>query len=343
MDIEIYITLITKQLSGELSEGEKRQLSDWMAQSTDNQRLYEQVVADWELAATAKKSIEVNVAEDFSKLKARIHAEKNSGNQKEGSSAKVVPLQRSNNRWLYIAASIVILATAWFVFSPDPVANQLAFETTLGETRSITLQDGTKIWLNENSKLEYPDIFEKDNRTVSLQGEGYFDVAKNAEAPFKVRLKNTTIEVLGTQFNISENESKDEVLVHVDEGKVRFSENTGEEQIILTKNQAARYGNGHENILQLEYFNKNSTSWKSNSLIFAAANLSDVLEDITAHFGISAVLEQETMKDCIFSGYYPKPDANKVLSNVASSFGMTLTQDRNGNYLLKGGACNTQE
>ncbi len=343
MKKEIYIKLIANKLSGELSTAEQKDLSDWLNQSEENQKIYDQMVADWDLSATAKKSIEVNVAEDFSKLQNRIQAAKASKDGKGNSTAKVIPMRRTNFRWVYIAASFLLLATAWFVFSPDDLPEQLVVKTTLGETRTIALEDGTKIWMNENSELSYPENFTTDKREVSLQGEAYFDVAKNPEVAFVVRLKDTNVEVLGTEFNIKESESQEEVLVHVTEGKVRFSEKVGSDKIELTVNQSATYSTETKNISKLQGFNKNATSWKTNSLIFEATRLSDVLADVSEHFGKSVSVEKERLKGCTFSGYYPKPDANAVLSNVASSFGMTLTQDRNGNYLLKGGECETQE
>ena len=342
MDKEIYIQLITNKLSGEISAEEDLQLSDWLDISEDNQKHYDQMVADWELSARAKKSIDFDVSDDFSKLKDRIRAAK-AATEKNDTTAKVIPLKRSNNRWLYIAASFLLLVTAWFVFNPTKELNQIVMETRLGEVRTVSLTDGTKIWMNEKSRLDYPEHFDGDNRQVSLQGEAYFDVAKNPNATFVVQLKDTKIEVLGTQFNIEESKNQNEVLVHVDEGKVRFSEKIGSEKVELTVDQVAKYSATDKNISRQDVFNKNAMSWKTNSLIFESAKLSEVLKDITAHFGKSVQLEIEQLKDCTFSGYYPKPDANAVLSNVASTFGMTLTQDRNDNYLLKGGKCEMQE
>src|SRR5690606_26058906 len=80
---------------------------------------------------------------------------------------------------------------------------QLTLNTPRGGVYQVTLPDGTKVWLNAASSLIYPSRFTGNSRVVELTGEGYFEVAEDSNAPFKVICSGQKIDVLGTAFNIS--------------------------------------------------------------------------------------------------------------------------------------------
>src|SRR5690606_42004689 len=76
-------------------------------------------------------------------------------------------------------------------------------ETPKGGIYRVTLPDGSKVWLNNASSISFPSSFDTDQRTVSIRGEVYFEVAHDARRPFRVHTAQQEIEVLGTQFNIN--------------------------------------------------------------------------------------------------------------------------------------------
>src|SRR5690606_34514920 len=89
----------------------------------------------------------------------------------------------------------------------------------------LTLEDGTKVWLNADSKLQYPTTFETGRvRRVFLTGEAYFEVAKNAAKPFIVESEQQFVQVLGTHFNISSYPDDALVQTTLSEGSVRVTQ-----------------------------------------------------------------------------------------------------------------------
>src|SRR5690606_13344215 len=82
-------------------------------------------------------------------------------------------------------------------------AEMLTLNTPRGGQYRVTLSDGTEVWLNAASTLKYPTKFDREERIVELEGEGYFEVARDTKRPFKVRSAAQEVEVLGTQFNVS--------------------------------------------------------------------------------------------------------------------------------------------
>src|SRR5690606_30967085 len=103
-----------------------------------------------------------------------------------------------------------------------PLYNTL--RTPVGGQYQLTLPDGTRVWLNASSSLTFPTSFKGAVRRVELKGEGYFEVAKNKEKPFKVIAGGQEVRVLGTHFNISSYEDDPAVTTTVLEGSVQVTD-----------------------------------------------------------------------------------------------------------------------
>ncbi|MFM9944208.1 MAG: FecR domain-containing protein [Bacteroidia bacterium] len=136
----------------------------------------------------------------------------------------------------YAAAASIILVAAWF--SLKPAKNEFSsfnagktYKTGPKEIITIKLEDGTAITLNQNSWFSVDNNFNHQNRLMELEGEAYFEVAKDAEKPFIVKTKGTYTKVLGTSFEIEANAGQ-KVQVSLYEGKVQFT--LGDEKMILT-------------------------------------------------------------------------------------------------------------
>lgn len=109
-----------------------------------------------------------------------------------------------------------------------------------GGEYTLTLSDGTKVWLNSQSKLKYPVAFNDTNREVYLEGEAYFEVTKDPHHPFHVNAKDrVTIEVLGTSFNVRSYPDENKVETVLEEGSIRMSK--GKEKVTLSPGYKAVY------------------------------------------------------------------------------------------------------
>ena len=97
------------------------------------------------------------------------------------------------------------------------------------------MDDGTKIILNRNSRFTYSDAYGTDQRKVNLEGEAYFEVAKNPERPFIVDMGNASIRVLGTTFSVKADKGKDQITAVLLEGSIRFESPT--QQVLLAPDQ----------------------------------------------------------------------------------------------------------
>src|SRR5690606_33592322 len=182
--------------------------------------------------------------------------------------------------------------------------------TPIGGEYSIRLSDGTKVRLNADSKLKYPVSFDGEKtREVELEGEAYFEVAKdkdkNKNVQLVVKSKGQTLEVLGTEFNL--NTFRNKVITTLVEGSVRVSmDNKSPNQYhILKPNEQLVY---HDHSKKLEIAQIDTyyvTAWRTGDFAFDNVPLQDVMEDIARWYGVD-VEYKVNVEDIRFSGKVSK-------------------------------------
>ncbi len=345
MEKEFYIDLIYKSFSGDLSEEEQNQLENWLSESEANKKEADVLEKTWQLSANFSKDFEINLDAEFAQLQDRIDLDEK-GNVQEAI-VKTMPTIRKKSWWkpLSVAAAVLLLAAAVFIFNQNPAtAEMLAMETLEGEMKEVALADGSKVWLNENSKLTYPDAMNGEERRVTLTGEAFFDITKNPSKPFIIDTRDAEVKVLGTSFEVRaiDDEIRTEVVVKT--GRVSLGKKNDLKPIELTANQKGIYNSKTGKKLNYEVKNLNSISWQNNMLEFNDLPLEKVLEDVENHFGIKVILENQDLLKCKYGSLFPDAKEAEVLKGISSVFKMKLVESGERTYRLKGGDCqNTSE
>lgn len=170
-------------------------------------------------------------------------------------------------------------------------ANQI--EVPIGERASLRLSDGTLVWLNSGSRLEYPTHFATDNRQVRLEGEAYFEVQRDEALPFIVQTNALDVKVLGTKFNVSSYE-KEETIVTLKEGKVQVDCNAGKESYILHPNEQIVYSESKgAELLQVDA--NRISSWTTGDLIFVNEPLEHIVKVLERRFNVKIKIENSVL------------------------------------------------
>lgn len=172
-----------------------------------------------------------------------------------------------------------------------------------GATYKITLADGTKVWLNAASSLSYPSRFNGSERKVELVGEAYFEVAKNEKMPFKVKMKDTEVEVLGTHFNISAYENDHHIKTTLLEGSVRLS-HLGTEKILKPGNQGITTENSSA-ILLKQVNAPQVLAWKNGYFLFKESTIEEVMNQIARWYKVQVVYDSK-IEGKLFGGIYAR-------------------------------------
>lgn len=165
--------------------------------------------------------------------------------------------------------------------------------TPRGGQFRITLPDGTQVWLNAASTLRYPTAFTGPERLVEVNGEAYFEVAGNAARPFKVKIKNAEVLVLGTSFNV--NAYADEPITQTTllQGSIKLSANNN--QVLLKPGQQATLATGKE--FHIDEVNPNDAiAWKNGYFLFKNESIESVMRTIARWYDVDVTYQGDVTK-----------------------------------------------
>lgn len=193
----------------------------------------------------------------------------------------------------------------------------------------VDLPDGSTVFLNRNSGLEYPDKFEGRSRTVKLEGEAYFDIRHDASSPFVVDAGKASVTVLGTSFNVSSGDDRIEVLVT--SGKVMLKSNKGEGSVtleegdfgLLSGNSASKSVNSDPNYL----------SWKTDLLVFEGDSLGKVISDLKRVHNINIETENNEIRKLRVTSVFDNQSPETIIRIICTTFNLEYYKEGDKYFL----------
>jgi transmembrane sensor len=193
--------------------------------------------------------------------------------------------------------------------------------TPRGGQFQIILPDGTKVWLNAASSLRYPTAFTGSERKVEITGEAYFEVAKNAAMPFRVKISNeAAVEVLGTHFNINAYADEAAIRATLLEGKIKVMD------VVLSPGEQAQITT---DINILRHVDTSAVmAWRYGLFNFEGQNLKEVMRQLSRWYDIEVIYEG-TVPDIVFGG--------KMLRNINLSQLLKVLEDAEVHFTLEEG------
>nr|WP_240966318.1 FecR family protein [Pseudoflavitalea sp. G-6-1-2] len=190
----------------------------------------------------------------------------------------------------------------------------------------MTLADGSRVWLNAGSSITYPVAFNGESRTVELKGEGYFDVAKDAGKPFKVKTGSVEVEVLGTQFNINAYNDEPIIKTTLVQGSVRVS--TGNQQQKLLPGQQAQVNENKQLKLLKQSDMEVELAWKNNEFNFKyLTDLRTVLRQLARWYDLEISYETGAPEHLQFKGAIPMDATLSQVLEALKTTGVHFQQD----------------
>lgn len=188
---------------------------------------------------------------------------------------------------------------------------KIVFSTPKGHSSKILLSDGTQVWLNSGSSLEYPAIFSATERRVKLIGEGYFDVARQTEKPFYVETeKGPVIEVLGTSFNVAAYQEEGKTTTTLVDGVVRL---LGHNHKMILKPNEQVAGSAHDATWRKQVVNVDDfISWKDGYFSFNARSIEEILAVVQRWYSIENIEFKHYSKER-FTGTFKRTKSLKSL------------------------------
>ena len=198
----------------------------------------------------------------------------------------------------------------------EVVYNKL--EVPRGGECMIKLDDGTKVWVNAETKLKYPVTFVGDRREVVLEGEAFFDVAKN-EKPFIVKTSFGDVRVLGTAFGISAYASEPESYTTLVRGKVSVEREGIKPVVILPGEQVVTSKDGKMIKQQVDV--EEFVGWKDGIYVFKEKSLGEIMKTLERWYNISVDFQEKSLVDLPFTGNLKRYDDINVFFDALTRTG----------------------
>ena len=280
--------IIIRYLDGTAELEEKMLLLRWLKQSDGNRDDFTATRDLWlSCNVAAGNELEVDVA--LGRLKDRILLEQDRMGRESRTKKKTLSVVL---RWIRIAAVLLLLLGIGYGIgsrrehsAPDVIVqNQLI--TAKGSKGRFTLPDGSVVWLNSATKLTYPNQFADDRRLVSLEGEAYFEVAKDAKKPFVVQAGEIDVEVLGTCFDLDSYSSGEFVETALLNGSVKISGKALKDPVYLKPNELFRYRKSDQIASVEEAKVGLYADWIKDRLVFDNDCLSDILISMEGRYNM---------------------------------------------------------
>ncbi len=184
---------------------------------------------------------------------------------------------------------------------------------------SFMLADGTKVWVNSDTKLRYPVKFLGDKRVVYLEGEAYFEVRKNEDKPFIVKtFAGVDVEVLGTRFNVEAYKDSEKIKTTLIAGKVDVSK--GEKSHILTPNQQLVFNMQSNTMVKKEVDAYMFVAWKDGKFLFENEKLETIMMKLSRWYNVEVFYMNQDVKDFHFTGDMERyEDISTILKLIEES------------------------
>ena len=320
--------LVAKHLAGETDGIEEAALLEWVNNSETNRRYLAELERWWQLTQYGK----IDTEHHWLMLKQRLHINE----PLPARLKRMMPPVRRRNMFrkyspskVYVAilAIMMVLGGMIHVFTGSPKRTsqptEMAYNQFLvpaGQRSQIQLADGTSVWLNSGSRLQFPVNFNSERRMVKLEGEAYFEVVTDKKKPFVVQTLGLEVKVHGTSFNVTSyaNEAKDEVALL--SGSVKVAGLGGSNEIALQPGQKIVYTRSERLFTgPLNTDMATETAWRDGKLVFDDLSISEIAKKLERRYGVSIRIDSKNIEQLRFRGVFRNETLEQAMKAIQIS------------------------
>jgi transmembrane sensor len=299
-------------LAGECTPEEAIQIEEWRKAEPANERRYRNFELIWDTSSQFQYQGEMDAPASLEKLKQKAAA-------LYEQPSRVVRL-KSNFRWLAGAAAILLFAVStWFYIARRSVANVQV--VTAAEIKIDTLSDGSVLTINKNTQLSFPGKFTHSQRQVFLtRGEAFFNVRHQKTRPFIIHAGSTTIQVLGTAFNVKHKNGGVEVIV--ESGMVAVKK--GEQTVLLKQGERGFIQSGARGITKETNPDKLYTYYRSHEFVANNTPLWRMVEVLNEAYDTKIVIGRKELREMPLNTTFKNESLDEVLKVISKTFSLKV-------------------
>jgi len=346
MDNQLFLLLVARNLSGEATEDDLKELERFFNEDNVFKEKFDLLKAHWE----NKNGIRTDLDAAFEKVMLQIQEDKNQGENINAISAAKEKSRALKflQRFSKVAAILLLCISSGYLIykkvkpdfslgiaTPKDLAWQIK-QTPKGTKSTIILADGTKVILNADSKLKFPQTFSGPAREVYLTGEAFFDVTKNANMPFIIHTDKMNIKVLGTEFNVKsypgdpvseatlirglievtlKDRPSDRIILRPKEKLIVANLSPAKTTAVMPSTSPAP---SKLLISNLHYISETDsavveTSWIEDKLVFQDESFGNLATDMERWYGVNIQFSNDDIKNYRFTGVFEKETIKEAL------------------------------
>jgi transmembrane sensor len=331
---------LVRYFINDTDESENRLVQEWLLQNPENSQVFAEVQKLWDKTGALHRQTPVNVDTAWQKMQAKMKKMPLEVSEEP----QVIPIsrQKKTDTWggLRVAASVIlVLGLGWILYnlskSNSNSGEMLAFKTET-KTQELVLNDGTKVFLNKKSKINYPKSFDNKTRKIEFEGEAFFEVKANPDQPFQIKTQHLQVEVLGTAFNLQTATERGESVLVVQEGRVRVSTEQASEEYVA--GEKAIYNPETKTLQKVKNNNPNFLAYKTLELNFNETPLTEVVRQINEIYESKLELANPKLANCLLTVKFVNQDLNTLLAIIAETLELKIER-KNDSIILNGEAC----
>ncbi len=358
---EVRVLIIT-HLQGMSTFEEFERLQAWLKADEANRRVYDEMKAAWVLSGKVSGQLHPDGELLWRDIERKMHWGKRTAFRKRVKDIKCY-------RVIRVAATWFILFSLGFIGSyllnhtggSHLLAGKTVITAPLGSKSKVELPDGSTVWLNAGSMLEYQEGFNTVDRKVKLAGEGFFKVKTDKKKPFVVNAFDISIIACGTTFNVKAYPEEKRIVTTLVDGEVRIEgkdrEKTPFAVVMEPKQKVTCYVDGTEKDITTETINEVEkregepaktpssvtswypvvkdynvktelyTSWKDNRWIVEGEKFGELVKKIERRYNVKIILESDELLDYHFSGIIEKETLEQLLGILRLTIPVQYTID----------------
>ena len=305
--------LIIAQLEQNITPGEKQQLTEWLS-NDQHRQAYDEISALWKKTQERAKNYAPQPALYWEQLAQKLELPSTRKKHKAHLSIKSLYKIAACAAILLFSALSYYLGFDWY--TPKEMPEQCY--TNLSGKSQITLPDGTLVWLHADTKLSYKTDFQKKSRTVTLEGEAYFEVSKDKDKRFIVHAGELDIAVYGTKFNVFSRTDSNNIDINLLEGSVAVKAATGKKELFLQPGEAAVYNKQSRKIsIAKDEVNMNA-AWAMPKVYFHNRSLEQICEVLSKRFDVEIELAPELKEKYVYTFTLHDENISEILELITN-------------------------
>jgi transmembrane sensor len=329
-NIQINDELITKYLTGEASPEEAIALHDWLETPANFQK-FEALERAWEFSHPRQRFAKINQKQAWQTIQGNLRF------KQEIPVSGVRHFFMQNKPMLKIAASVLVVLTLSFFGYKSFHATDLVVKSfsTQENIQEIKFSDNSTAVLSRNSTITFPEIFNDDQREISLtQGEAFFKIAPNTNRPFIIHTNLGDIKVVGTAFNVFLSPTK--LKVSVEEGKVLLATTVDEKY--LEPGYTAITSQDTAQIVVSSTTSSNAWGYATRKFVFKDAPLLEVFAAIEKAYPCFIKIQNKDVEKCKLTATFDDVSTEYMLTLIAETLNLTVTQNEK-TFSIEGKGC----